>query len=669
MTRGGKFQRARRDQWLSMAASEGVTVAPGAANWEVRDAIQAARDARQLAASPPDRRVTFAEPAQAALLQARALALAAAARTEALAAAQAEAGPPPLEAVEAVEEAFRASCNHRDPSSTVAPAPMLSSFATPFCTAESQVDAAIKLCRKIAEEGHCVAVQPLPAASLPPAVPAPRLREAAACAVAPALQYTAPELLWANLGGAFDGMAALEQKSVATLELQKAHAADLYSTIMLPGGISKKPADTTSDDTTHDPCGVLHSNENAAPAGAFSTISSIWSETKSGVFANKSLPADLGVSICRVAGDAHALAPGPAQWLLLPAAAPTEAIPLSQRDTAQAMLAASKAGDVRALTEALSRGAAMVIDARGEDGATALQWAAHLGYTHVALTLLSVGADPLAANTSKRHQGDNAAHFAAARGQHCIFAALAPSGALNAAGRHGEQPIFRAAHNGHTDTIMELARLGVDVNARAAGCPSEACTPLVCAAAAGQPRTVAALLSVGANALALVRSKKGVLETAEAAARRVAASPRSRPELRSGCTEAAALLAAFAPAAAAHASSPAAVALAPAAPREHRAAGPTPGMRWRAAGLGLALGMGASASAGAGAGMGACAGLVGVPGTATEAACFNGSSVGTNAAAACPSPAQAPVRRSKFGWHDARAHSSGAGWASVRFGD
>ena len=100
MTRGGKFQRARRDQWLSMAASEGVTVAPGAANWEVRDAIQAARDARQHAVSPPERRVTFADPAQAALLQARALALAAAAQAKALAAAQAEAGPPPLEVVE-----------------------------------------------------------------------------------------------------------------------------------------------------------------------------------------------------------------------------------------------------------------------------------------------------------------------------------------------------------------------------------------------------------------------------------------------------------------------------------------------------------------------------------------------------------------------------------------
>jgi hypothetical protein len=215
---------------------------------------------------------------------------------------------------------------------------------------------------------------------------------------------------------------------------------------------------------------------------------------------------------------------------------------------------------------------------------------------------------------------------------------------------------------------MELVRLGVDVNARATGCPREACTPLVCAAAAGQPRAVAALLSAGANALALVRSKKGVLETAEAVARRVAASLRSRPELRSGCAEAAALLAAFAPAAAAQASSPAAMALAPAAPREHRAAGPMPGMRWRAAGLGLALGAGASAGAGTGAvaGVGAHTGPAGVPGAAAEVACFNG---GSNAAAACPSPAQAPVRRSKFGWHDARAHSSGAGWASVRFGD
>jgi hypothetical protein len=310
----------------------------------------------------------------------------------------------------------------------------------------------------------------------------------------------------------------------------------------------------------------------------------------------------------------------------------------------------------------------MVIDARGEDGATALQWAAHLGFTRIALKLLAVGADPLAANTSKRHQGDNAAHFAAAQGQHGILAALARSGALSAAGRHGEQPIFRAAHNGHADTIMELARLGVDVNARATGCPREACTPLVCAAAAGQPRAVAALLSAGTNALALVRSKKGVLETAEAAARRVAASPRSRPELRSGCAEAAALLAAFAPAAAGHASSPAAMALAPAAPREPRAAGPTPGMRWRAAGLGLVLGAGASAGAGTGAvaGVGAHTGPAGVPGAAAAVACFNG---GSNAAAACPSPAQAPVRRSKFGWHDARAHSSGAGWASVRFGD
>ncbi|KAG2484151.1 hypothetical protein HYH03_017032 [Edaphochlamys debaryana] len=126
---------------------------------------------------------------------------------------------------------------------------------------------------------------------------------------------------------------------------------------------------------------------------------------------------------------------------------------------------AAEAGDVGALRRVLASG--VDVDARDEDGTTALHFAAAHGHVEAVRVLLAAGASKDAAR---------------------------PDGAT---------PLFFAAWYGHTDTVVELLSVRPDIDA----CREDGINPLMAAAMHGHLDTVRVLVAAGANLEARDRCK------------------------------------------------------------------------------------------------------------------------------------------------------------------
>lgn len=143
---------------------------------------------------------------------------------------------------------------------------------------------------------------------------------------------------------------------------------------------------------------------------------------------------------------------------------------------------------LRALSAATTQ-----INARGDDGSSALHLAAQADDVQLLLQLLSAGANVRATD----NRGDAALHLAAAAGHVAAATILIAAGAdVNAADNHGYQPLHRAAAAGHVGMATILIAAGADVNAPT----HDGYTALHAAAYNQHLQLVKILLAAGANA-------------------------------------------------------------------------------------------------------------------------------------------------------------------------
>ncbi|XP_041982480.1 uncharacterized protein LOC121735648 [Aricia agestis] len=120
-----------------------------------------------------------------------------------------------------------------------------------------------------------------------------------------------------------------------------------------------------------------------------------------------------------------------------------------------ALLEAAARGDAGRVASLIRAGAP--VDARDENGISALQRAAADGHVDVVRVLLEHGADP---NTQDRVHGNTATHEAAWKGYSRCVALLARCGALRARNAAGFAPLHLATQNGHNQTTRELLLAG-----------------------------------------------------------------------------------------------------------------------------------------------------------------------------------------------------------------
>jgi uncharacterized protein len=141
------------------------------------------------------------------------------------------------------------------------------------------------------------------------------------------------------------------------------------------------------------------------------------------------------------------------------------------------------------------------VNARSEDGSTALLWAAHWNDITTAELLIRARADTNLAN----ELGMTPLSRACTNGSAALVAVLLNAGANpNARIATGETPVMTCASTGSADAVRLLIANGADVNAKE---PSQNQTALMWAASERHPDVVRLLLEAGANAEA--RTKKG----------------------------------------------------------------------------------------------------------------------------------------------------------------
>jgi len=128
---------------------------------------------------------------------------------------------------------------------------------------------------------------------------------------------------------------------------------------------------------------------------------------------------------------------------------------------ADRLIAAAREDDGPAVEALLSRHAA--VNARNEDGATALAWAAMHNNVEMCARLLAAGANPNLANV----YGVGPLALAVSNGSSELAQLLLRKGAdANRARESGESPLMTAARMGRTDLMQLLIDQGADVNAR-----------------------------------------------------------------------------------------------------------------------------------------------------------------------------------------------------------
>lgn len=169
----------------------------------------------------------------------------------------------------------------------------------------------------------------------------------------------------------------------------------------------------------------------------------------------------------------------------------------ANQDTQRELLAAARSGDVGRVRELVELGADL--DARNDQGETALAVALAAGQVAVARLLRSVGArgaGPELARAAGRGDLDAVRHWLA-------LGEPAEAAAVDRAGRRFV-PLHRAALAGHEEVVRELLDAGTAVDARVGGGPPPwDRSALHLAAAGGHDGVVALLLDAGADAAAL----------------------------------------------------------------------------------------------------------------------------------------------------------------------
>ena len=141
------------------------------------------------------------------------------------------------------------------------------------------------------------------------------------------------------------------------------------------------------------------------------------------------------------------------------------------------------------------------VNARSDDGSTALLWASHLNDLASAELLVRAGADANASNDLRI----TPLSLACTNGNAALVELLLKAGAHpNTPIATGETPIMTCASSGSVDAVRALAERGADVNAKE---PTEHQTALMWAAAEHHPEVVRALIA--ANADLQARTRKG----------------------------------------------------------------------------------------------------------------------------------------------------------------
>jgi uncharacterized protein len=141
------------------------------------------------------------------------------------------------------------------------------------------------------------------------------------------------------------------------------------------------------------------------------------------------------------------------------------------------------------------------VNARSDDGSTALLWAAHWNDVETARLLIHGGADANVANDFRV----TPLSAACTNGSAALVELLLKAGANpNTRIATGETPIMTCASSGSTDAVRMLIARGADVNAKE---PSQSQTALMWAAAERHPNVLRTLVDAGADLQA--RTKKG----------------------------------------------------------------------------------------------------------------------------------------------------------------
>ena len=174
--------------------------------------------------------------------------------------------------------------------------------------------------------------------------------------------------------------------------------------------------------------------------------------------------------------------------------------PAGAAEPARGLVEAARAQDT-AQVRALLAAARVDVNARSDDGSTALLWAAHWNDTAIAEPLVRAGADPNAANQF----GMTPLSRACTNGSAAMVELLLKAGANpNTAIATGETPLMTCASSGASAAVKALLARGAAVDVAE---PSQHQTALMWAAAERHSEVVAILAEAGADLRA--RTRKG----------------------------------------------------------------------------------------------------------------------------------------------------------------
>jgi uncharacterized protein len=162
------------------------------------------------------------------------------------------------------------------------------------------------------------------------------------------------------------------------------------------------------------------------------------------------------------------------------------------------------------------------VNAADADGSTALQWAAHHGYTELASALLRAGANVRHVND----YGATALAEAAVRGDVALIRALLKAGAdPDSANRRGQTALMLVARTNNVAAAQELLRHGANPNAVET---TKGQTALMWAAAQRQPEMVSLLLKA--------KAQVDVVSNIPQHQRQVSGEPRAQHRVTGGFT-------------------------------------------------------------------------------------------------------------------------------------
>lgn len=194
--------------------------------------------------------------------------------------------------------------------------------------------------------------------------------------------------------------------------------------------------------------------------------------------------------------------------------------PLATRKVAL-LLASASSDDAAGIEKAIRAG--VFVDARDDQGMTALILAARAGALRAADALLRARANP-----DLRDMSDDSALGLAIQGSHAALALRLIDGGANirAVDSNGRSPLFMAARAGDAAILQRLLAAGGAAEQRDA----QGWTPLMAAAASGDAASVRTLIAAGADPLAsLADGRRAVnLAASEQARHEILRSTRAR---------------------------------------------------------------------------------------------------------------------------------------------